>query len=315
VPEAAYAYAYADSAYLYNIASVKTSDINFGICQGRLTLESGVPISTTDQTAKTTLYFTPYNGDRIALYDGANWSASAFTEKSLSLSGYTASTNYDIFIYDNSGTLTLESCAWTDGTTRATALTTQNGIYVKSGNATRRYLGTIRTTATTGQCEDSGFGNTTGSRRFVWNMYNQDDCENLTYDTTDNWTSTGNGTWSILNSGNAAWKHEFVVGMSQKIKASILMTAYTGVSSYPIIAVGFNSSSVTNRTQTAISFNSATSPTTFTCAGKTIFAPGYNYTCALGTTSAAGIATFLGDNGGDAQSNKIQSNFITESKR
>lgn len=137
------------------------------ICYGRLTLESGVPISTTDQTAKTTLYFTPYNGNSISLYDGSEWDLFSFSELSLSLSGYTANTNYDIFIYNNSGTLTLESTAWTNNTTRATSLTTQDGIYVKSGATTRRYLGTIRTTGTTGQCEDSL------SRRFVWNLYNQ----------------------------------------------------------------------------------------------------------------------------------------------
>lgn len=136
-------------------------------CEGRLTLESGVAVSTTNQTAKTTVYFTPYIGTNITLYDGSDWDIFTFSELSLSISGYTADTNYDIFIYDNSGTLTLESTAWTDDTTRATALTTQDGIYVKSGATTRRYLGTIRTTATTGQCEDSA------ERRFLWSYYNQ----------------------------------------------------------------------------------------------------------------------------------------------
>lgn len=134
---------------------------------GRLTLESGEPVSTTNQTAKTTLYFTPYKGNQIALYDGTAWGVHSFSELSLSLSGYTANTNYDIFIYDNSGTLTLESSAWTNNTTRATALTTQDGVYVKSGATTRRYLGTIRTTENTGQCTDST------ARRLVWNLYNQ----------------------------------------------------------------------------------------------------------------------------------------------
>ncbi len=36
-----------------------------------------------------------------------------------------------------------------------------------SGATTRRYLGTIRTTSSTGQCEDSE------DRRFVWSYYNQ----------------------------------------------------------------------------------------------------------------------------------------------
>ncbi len=136
-------------------------------CEGRLTLESGVAVSTTDQTAKTTVYFTPYIGTNISLYDGSDWDIFTFSELSLNISGYTADTNYDIFVYDNSGALTLESTAWTDDITRATALTTQDGVYVKSGATTRRYLGTIRTTSSTGQCEDSE------DRRFVWSYYNQ----------------------------------------------------------------------------------------------------------------------------------------------
>lgn len=139
----------------------------YSIANGRLTLEQGVPFSTTNQTAKTTLYFTPYYGNQIALYNGSTWSVHTFTELSLSLSGYVANTNFDIFVYNNAGTLTLESTAWTNDSTRATALTTQDGVYVKSGATTRRYIGTIRTTATTGQCEDSE------SRRFVWNAHNQ----------------------------------------------------------------------------------------------------------------------------------------------
>lgn len=136
-------------------------------CNGRLTLSSGEPVTTTDITSGSALYFAPYKGNRVALYDAPDWEMFEFTEITLSLSGYAADTNFDIFLYNNAGTLTLESVAWTDGTTRATALTTQDGVYVKSGATDRRYLGTIRTTSTIGQCEDSI------TKRFVWNYYNR----------------------------------------------------------------------------------------------------------------------------------------------
>lgn len=139
----------------------------FAVPTGRLTLASGVPLNFDNQTGKTTLYYTPYNGNVILLYVAGAWKFKTFAELSLSLSGYVADKNYDIWMYDNSGTPTLESTVWTNNTTRATALAYQDGILVKSGDPTRRYLGTIRTTATTGQCEDSI------SRRFVWNMYNR----------------------------------------------------------------------------------------------------------------------------------------------
>ena len=132
-------------------------------CNGRLTLTSGTPVTTSDVTAATTLYFTPYKGDQVALYTDSTWTLYTLTERSIAIPA-TTDTNYDVFLYDNSGTLTLELVAWSDGTTRATALATQNGVYVKSGSADRRYLGTIRTTGVSGQCEDSE------TKRFVWKI-------------------------------------------------------------------------------------------------------------------------------------------------
>ena len=165
--EAEYFASTIDEQTLYVVTDASSST-DISTVDGRLTLQSGTSVPSSNQTAKTTIYFTPHKGNQIAVYDGTSWSKKSFSEISLSLSGYAADTNFDIFIYDNSGTLTLESTAWTNNTTRATALTTQNGVYVKSGATTRRYLGTIRTTATTGQCEDSTI------RRFVWNYYNRE---------------------------------------------------------------------------------------------------------------------------------------------
>ena len=138
------------------------------ICEGRLTAQNGNPIGSLDSTITNfTLYFLPYTGNRIALYDGSDWVLEEFSLASLSLTGLAANTNYDIFIFENSGVLTLEAIAWTNNTTRATALALQDGVFVKTGAPARRYLGTVRTTGTTGQIEDSLV------RRFVWNYYNR----------------------------------------------------------------------------------------------------------------------------------------------
>jgi hypothetical protein len=187
---------------------------NPSICNGRLTLESGVPISTTDQTAKTSVYFTPYGGNRIAIYDGTRWELYTFSELTLALGTLTSDKNYDVFIYDNAGTLTLElSSAWTNDTTRADALALQDGIPVKSGATTRRHLGTIRTTSTT-TTEDSGGGTTTqvGGKRFLWNRYNQVPRQLEVFDATDSWSYT-TGTWRVANGATAPTNCvEYVVG-------------------------------------------------------------------------------------------------------
>jgi hypothetical protein len=133
----------------------------------RLTTESGVPVSTSDRTSQGTIYLTPYKGKYIALYDGAAWDYLSSAEVSLALSSLTSGANYDVFAYNNAGTLTLElSAAWTNATTRADALTTQDGVTVKSGSTTRRWVGTIRTTGTA-TTEDAE------RRRFVYNADNR----------------------------------------------------------------------------------------------------------------------------------------------
>jgi len=130
------------------------------IAQGRLTLATGDPTPSSDQTAATTLYYTPYNGDTISLYNAAadRWDLYGFTERSLDISGLAADTNFDIFIYDDAGTLTLVAVAWSNSgagtSTRASAISQRNGVWVET-SSDRRYLGTIRTTGVAGECEDS----------------------------------------------------------------------------------------------------------------------------------------------------------------
>lgn len=278
---------------------------DISLCQGRLTLESGVAVSTSNQTAKTTLYFTPYNGNQIALYNGSAWIMRSFTETSLSLSGYTADTNYDIWAYDNAGTLTLASTAWTNATTRATALALQNGVYVKSGDATRRYLGTIRTTATAGQSEDSA------SKRFVWNYYNRIQTQNNTHDTTTSWTYNGNGTYRICNGGTgagAAWKHEFVFGLSSCVDAQAILEGVTTNSSNPGIAIGFNSVVPNSSKTSKFAVLETTGRSMIVTGSSNEF--GYVYIATIETSSAAGSATFYSVDG--IYTNGI---FITKAMR
>jgi hypothetical protein len=138
------------------------------VCDGRLTLTSGTPVTTADVTAATNVYFTPHIGNQVAVYSGGDWIPLTFSELTLAVPA-TTGTNYDVFAYDNSGVLAIEALAWTNDTTRATALAKQDGVYVKSGAVTRRYLGTFRTTTVSGQTEDST------DFRYVWNYYNRVD--------------------------------------------------------------------------------------------------------------------------------------------
>lgn len=137
---------------------------------GRLTLTSGVSVTTADVVGASTLFYTPHVGNAIPLFNGTTWELLTFTERSLGLSGLISSRPYDVFAFNSGGTVTLELTAWTNDTTRATALAYQDGVLVRSGAATRRHLGTIYTTGTN-TTEDSFLN------RYVVNRYNRVDTE------------------------------------------------------------------------------------------------------------------------------------------
>lgn len=163
-----------DKHYVYNgsawqiVVSGGASSEGALVAEGRLSLTSGTAVTTSDVTAASVVYYTPYKGTFIALYDTASsaWQVVSFNQISINVPA-TTNTNYDVFVYNNSGIAALEVVAWTNDTTRATALVLQNGVYVRSGNLSRRYVGSFRTTGVSGQTEDSR------PRRFVWNYYNR----------------------------------------------------------------------------------------------------------------------------------------------
>ena len=171
----------------------------------RLTLTSGTSVTTSDVTGATTIYFTPHNGSQIGLYDGAAWQIVSSAEVSLALGTLVDATNYDVFAYSAAGVLTLELLAWTNDTTRATALVRQDGVWSKTGALTRRYVGTIRTTATT-TTEDSE------AKRFLFNADNRAPRTMLVRDGTDSWTYNST-TWRSANNSTAN-RLQFVLGLS-----------------------------------------------------------------------------------------------------
>ena len=159
------------SAYVY-VDVIATTASGFDIAAqgivpgGRLTLESGVPVSTSDQTAKTTVYYTPYVHNSIVLWDGNRWTPVNFSEVSVAIGTVTADLGFDVFGYLSSGALVLEKLAWTSATARATAITLQDGRYCKSGDKTRLWLGSFYSKSTT-TTEDSL------NYRLVFNAYNR----------------------------------------------------------------------------------------------------------------------------------------------
>lgn len=356
-------YFYDTTWHALSVGSAAISTIP-SVFDHRLTLETGVPVSTTDQTGKSNVYLTPYKGTSMSLFNGTSWIYYVVPEIALILSGLTSGKNYDIFAFASSATpsatdtgtdivtfasatgwntgarvipastgggltggttyfwnaasgttgsfhttladaltaaskvnltanitqslttVSLElSAAWTTDTARADALTTQDGVYVKSGATTRRHVGTLRTTAAT-TTEDSA------AKRFLWSAYNQVRRHMRVIDTTDSWAYT-TATWRQAN-GSAANQLAFVIGYQQSLTASIAVSTNNGNGPNRAISVGEDS---TTTPSTIKAFTSGVTSEPLYVPYNNMLSAGYHFLAWLEYSGVGGTTTWYGDAG------------------
>jgi len=253
-------------------------------CDGRLTLTTGTPVTTADVTAATTLYWAPYRGNQLALYSGSAWVM--FSQAQLSIA-VPATTNqmYDVFIDYNSGTPALSLTAWTNDTTRATALTTQDGVLVLTGSTGKRFVGCMRTTGVSGQTEVSA------AKCLVANYYHQLP-RTLWKGNTGNYAYT-TATWREANGGSN--RVEFIVPFAEyAVSLRALSTPSNGTSAVSMAtAIGLD----TTTAPTANSANSVSGVGAAYTAALASFldvtpAVGYHYAARLEYSDASGTTTW-----------------------
>jgi hypothetical protein len=179
----------------YNSLLTDISEVSWSEC-GRLTLLAGNPVTTTDITGATKIYYAPFDGNVFNTYHTAitfrdvyRWTTDLELDIS-ETSDYPANANFDVFMYHLSTStdhnfLSLVTVEWTTDLTRAEELMDSYGIYTRTGfnPGFYKYLGTFRTVAA-GQTEDSQ------TRRFLANYYNAVPKEMYCNETTQNTTTT-----------------------------------------------------------------------------------------------------------------------------
>jgi len=258
---------------------------------GRLTLATNDPVPAYDIPTSSLVYFTPYKGNRISLYvPGYGWRLYTFNEISLDISSFTINKNYDIFIYDNAGALTLEGVEWSNDTLRSVALYSQDGRWVKSSAYNELYLGTFR-------CFGVGDTRDLLNSRLLWNMYNRVARPFKIIETTNSWTYNS-ANFRPFNNTNSN-KVEYVVGLVEDMLFLHCQATsmYSGSSFAPVIGIGVDSES--------------DSTPTIACCGVTasgthsqpmaVFSDypllGFHYLCMLeASVSGNGATIFYGDN-------------------
>lgn len=199
---------------------------------GRLTLQTLVPVMTSSQTAKTTIFYTPYKGNYVPIYNGSSFEPFRFTELSQTTTDTTkspaavaANSAYDMFVWNDAGTLRCtRGPLWTNLTTRSsgTALVMKEGILVNNLAITNgpgvnkgTYVGTVRSNGSSQidwQLGGAASGGT-AANLMVWNYYNR--IMAVTQVTDNGTTYSYNGSASRQARGSAAMQVGFMSGMAE----------------------------------------------------------------------------------------------------
>ena len=288
--------------------------------QGRLTLVSATPVPVTSTSGAATIYYALYSGNLVPIYNGTNMVVTPFAELSnvttnsavgsAGPAAVTTNSNYDLFVWSNSGTVTLtRGPLWTSDTARGTgAGTTQismiNGVWtntvaITNGPAANRgtYVGTVRSNGTS--TIDVIFGaiaaNGTAGVLGVWNAYNRVEVMGMIGDSTDSW-AYATSSWRSANASNTM-RVSVVVGLQEDFFNARFDSFYSnsgGGGNNGYVGVGYDSTTAISGTaipQTSLAAGA------FTAArGSTQQQPlGFHYFQAL--EYGAANDTFYGDNG------------------
>jgi hypothetical protein len=174
--------------------------------------------------------------------------------------------------------------------TRATALATQDGTYVKSGDITRKYLGTAMTRQSLTTIYD---GPTAGVGRMIWNNYNRLPRYCYAVEATDSWTHTSAFRQVNKNVNNRCLH---VVGIREdSLQATAMGRASNGTGTTVAIGIGHNSVVVNNAQIYGGGAATAAQNVPAFYQGQPV--PGLNVINWLEYGGSAGTTTWYGDNG------------------
>lgn len=289
--------------------------------QGRLTLTSGTPVLAADVVAGTAVYYTPHTGVLVPIYNGSSMTPTEFAELTLTLSAsHTANSIYDVFVFSNSGVLTLATGpSWTTVTAGSgargtgagtTQLTRVKGLWTNAVSMTGRngattytiganlgtYVGSISMDGTNGQVSCLlAWGQ---SRKWaVWNAYNRVPITLKAGDSTGTWTD--NGAAFRASNNSASNRADAFCGLADEmITATFHQRIFVAVTHTAQIGVGWNSTTAASGMNGTVSAGASTDVTA-TITAKHINPPslGVNRVTSL-EKMAALVDTVYGAEGG-----------------
>lgn len=303
-------------------------------CGHRLSITTGVAVSTATGVNATTIYLTPYKNNGILNFNGTNWTMTPQAELSLALDSASGHTGYhqagklfDLFYTDDAGTKRLVSGpAWTNDTTRASAISTLNGVYVNTSSMTVRFGSasgnTLTMAASRGTYVGTFMAGAGGSAdgalrdeapfRHLWNMYNRVPRPAVRLEATDSWTMGGGASFRYFNNLSTN-RIEMVRGLNED---AVIARAVLGQVNNSTTSARRVSCSIGLDSGTSVGSNDVISRAGH-CTDALMATPsadytgfpglGYHFLSAMELASASDTQTATGDNGG---SGGIQSGIV-----
>lgn len=137
--------------------AIPNTSVNFFTPGGRLTLQSAVPVMTTNQIAPQTIYYAPYVHPFVPIFNGGTTQMYQFTSSQLDQVGlsiamggsanWPAGTPFDVYVTLVGQVVTLCTVPWTNNTTRATNLSIWNGMLTNATGIAAARVSAVATIA------------------------------------------------------------------------------------------------------------------------------------------------------------------------
>jgi hypothetical protein len=257
----------------------------------------------------------------VPIYDGTVIQPTEFSELSNVLANSSVgsagpaagavSENYDLFVWNNAGTLTLtRGPVWTNATTRSagTALVMVKGLLlnnaaITNGPAASRgtYVGTIRTDAGAATVSWAFGGSAAGGTPAtlnVWNMYNRVSVRAFVNDSTATWTYTS----ATIQSANASNGNR--ISMVRGLDNEAVNATYTcrfstaaAANGFGTIGIGLDATNAYGTGVPALLINVLAAGKTgasMTATGGGLIGLGFHFLQACENGDAVNITTFIG---------------------
>ena len=289
---------------------------------GRLTLVSGNPVMSNIANPgvnSATIYYTPYKGQTVPVWNGTTWSATDFGgELSQALNDATKSpaaavlnTLYDMFVWADGSTMRCtRGDAWASLTARASPLALNDGILTNGTAITNGpaagigvYVGTIKVGTGAVSCsfhppqdgpdaDGVSFGEID-----IWNFYNRINFAGIVQISSISNTWSWNSTAWRMAGGYNSFAFFYVCGIDEDfISASYGTQSYSFSSDGAYSGVGVDSFTTPSGIQ-AYHMNTSTTDLTYEVpTGLYAGNPGvgFHFLVALERTDAGGLVVFFG---------------------